>query len=95
MAQAQQEKKSQITVRKNEKQGKYSAWPIWSKEVSKFDWSYDSTETCFILEGEVTVTPTNGGDKVSFGAGDVVVFHKGLECVWNIKKAVKKHYNFE
>ncbi len=34
-----------------------SDWPIWSCEVSSFPWAYEETETCYILEGEVTVTP--------------------------------------
>ena len=29
------------------------SWGIWEKEISKFDWSYGDTETCYILEGEV------------------------------------------
>ncbi len=67
-------------------------WPIWMKEVSVFDWSYDEKEVCYFLEGEVTVT-TSQGD-VSFGQGDLVTFPEGLQCVWHIKKAVKKHYRF-
>ena len=35
-------------------------WPVWSKEVSTFEWSYDSTEICYILEGEAIVTPQEG-----------------------------------
>jgi len=70
------------------------AWPIWEKEVSKFDWSYDSIEQCYILEGKVTVT-AKGGKAVSFVKGDFVTFPKGLECVWNIKSPVRKHYNFK
>ena len=31
-------------------------WPIWTRDVSSFDWSYQDKETCFLLEGEVTVT---------------------------------------
>ena len=89
---------SQITVKKlSEEQKKdmgISSWPIWTKEVSRFDWSYDSTEECYILEGSVTVE-TKDGDKVSFGAGDFVTFPKGLSCVWDIKEAVRKHYNFK
>lgn len=27
------------------------SWPVWEKEVSKFDWYYDSQEECLILEG--------------------------------------------
>ena len=32
-------------------------WPIWACDVSSFEWTYDEKETCFLLEGEVTVTP--------------------------------------
>ena len=71
-----------------------NAWPIWEKEVSRFDWFYDSTEECYLLEGEVTVE-TGDGRKVNFGKGDFVTFPKGLSCVWDIKKPVRKHYNFK
>jgi len=70
-----------------------SGWPIWTKEVSRFPWTYDSTEECFILEGDVTVE-ARGGPKVRFGKGDFVTFPKGLSCTWDIKKPVRKHYNF-
>ena len=75
-----------------QKAGIYS-WPIWEKEASKFDWHYDDKETCYLLEGDVAVTPKNG-KAVNFGKGDLVVFPEGMDCVWDIKKAVKKHYNF-
>jgi len=70
-----------------------SSWPIWEKEVSRFDWHYDSTEECYLLEGEVVVE-TEDGERVEFGEGDFVTFPKGLSCVWDIKQPVKKHYNF-
>ena len=70
-----------------------SSCPIWEKEVSRFDWHYDGTEMCYILEGKVTVE-TKDGRKVSFGVGDFVTFPKGLDCVWDIKEPVRKHYNF-
>jgi uncharacterized cupin superfamily protein len=69
-------------------------WPTWSKEVSTFPWDYSSQEVAYVLEGEVTVTPKNGGDPVSFGAGDLVTFPAGLSCVWEVKKALRKHYQF-
>ena len=34
-----------------------TSWPIWTKEISVFPWTYDDTETCYFLEGEVIVTP--------------------------------------
>lgn len=69
-------------------------WPTWSKEVSTFPWSYNSDETAYILEGEVTVTPSNGGKAVDFGPGDLVTFPSGLSCTWDVKKALRKHYKF-
>ncbi|MFH1790874.1 MAG: cupin domain-containing protein [Candidatus Omnitrophota bacterium] len=70
-----------------------SSWPIWEKEKSKFDWHYDDKETCYILEGKVTVTGKDG-QRVNFAAGDLVVFPSGLSCVWEIHEPVRKHYNF-
>ena len=68
------------------------SWPIWTKEPSTFDWTYDEQEICYFLEGEVTVkTPT---ETVSFGKGDLVTFPQGLSCTWQVKKAVRKYYKF-
>jgi len=68
-------------------------WPIWTKEASTFPWSYDSSETCYFLEGDVTVTP-DGGEPVQVGKGDLVTFPSGMSCTWEIRGAVKKHYTF-
>jgi hypothetical protein len=70
-----------------------NTWPIWTKEVSTFDWEYDSEEECLILEGEVTVETPEGNFTVK--AGDFVTFKKGLKCVWHVKKPIRKHYNFK
>jgi uncharacterized cupin superfamily protein len=75
-----------------EKQGVFD-WPIWTKEVSTFPWSYDSSETCYLLEGEVVVTP-DGGDPVEIRKGDLVTFPAGMSCTWNVRKPVRKHYTF-
>jgi len=68
-------------------------WPIWEKEASTFPWTYDMQETCYILEGEVTVTPENG-EPITFKAGDLVTFEAGLSCTWEIHQPVRKHYQF-
>jgi uncharacterized cupin superfamily protein len=70
-----------------------TAWPIWTKEISTFPWSYDSAETCYFLEGDVIVTP-DGGEPVQVGKGDLVTFPSGMSCTWEIRGAVKKHYTF-
>jgi uncharacterized cupin superfamily protein len=69
-----------------------SSWPIWEKEVSTFDWHYDESEECLILEGEFQVKTDETVYNVK--AGDFVTFSKGLQCVWDIKKPVRKHYKF-
>jgi uncharacterized cupin superfamily protein len=69
-------------------------WPIWTKEVSTFPWSYDSSETCYFLEGDVVVTP-DGGDPVTVGRGDLVTFPQGMSCTWEIRQSVRKHYTFD
>jgi uncharacterized cupin superfamily protein len=69
-------------------------WPVWEKGVSRFDWSYDAQETCYLLEGEVTVTP-EGGMAVRFGKGDLVTFPPGMRCVWDISAPVAKHYRID
>ena len=69
-------------------------WPIWEKEVSAFPWTYDTSETCYLLQGRVTVTPDNT-DPVTIQAGDLVTFPAGMSCSWEIHEAVRKHYRFE
>ena len=86
---------SAITVEKYDPQALdaegITSWPVWEKENSRFDWSYDSRETCYILEGQAKVQ-TEDGDTVEFGAGDKVVFPEGLNCIWEITSPIKKYY---
>lgn len=87
-----------IVVRKLSDEEKQSLnifnWPIWTKEISIFDWEYDSQEECYILEGEVEIL-TSEDEKITFGAGDFVTFPKGLSCTWIVKQPVRKHYRFQ
>ena len=74
---------------------KFQEWPIWTGQISTFDWDYTQTETCLILKGEVKVTDRPAGeDSITFGPGDLVIFPDGLECIWTITQPVRKHYNF-
>ena len=68
-------------------------WPIWTKEASEFPWTYDEPETCYFLEGEVTVT-CGDGETARVGQRDLVTFPAGMSCKWKISKDVKKHYRF-
>ncbi len=67
-------------------------WPIWTKEVSRFDWEYQGDEECYIIEGEVHLETEDGNYIIK--PGDFVTFKGGLRCVWDIKLPVKKYYNF-
>jgi uncharacterized protein len=67
-------------------------WPIWEKAPSEFPYEYDEKETCLILEGEAEVKSET--ESVTFKAGDLVIFPKGLVCDWHIKKKIRKHYLF-
>ncbi len=67
-------------------------WPIWEKEISRFEWSYDGDEECLIIEGEVIIETDKGS--FSIKQDDFVTFKRGLNCVWDIKKPIRKFYNF-
>ena len=68
-------------------------WPIWEKEVSRFDWEYHGDEHCLILEGEVVVETDEGTYHIR--EGDYVTFMDGLKCIWDIRKDIRKHYRFD
>ncbi|MBM5571023.1 MULTISPECIES: cupin domain-containing protein [Deefgea] len=72
---------------------KITYWPIWEKNTSTFAWTYDSSETCFLIAGEVTVTP-DGGEPVTITAGDLAIFPAGMSCTWHITQNLRKHYHF-
>ncbi len=69
-------------------------WGTWGCGISKFPWTYDSSESCYLLAGQVTVTPTDGRKAATFGKGDFVTFPAGMSCTWDVSEAVHKHYVF-
>ena len=86
---------SKMTVRKASETEiqKAKHWGTWSKEVSVFNWEYDETETCYIIEGKAEVSDADG-NKIEFQAGDLVKFEKGLHCTWKITSPILKRYLF-
>lgn len=68
------------------------SWDRWECGRSTFPWYYDTEETCYILEGRVTVETAEG--KVEIGPGDLVTFPAGLQCTWHVHEPVKKVYRF-
>lgn len=82
-----------IVVDKSKNIDDYSSWPVWSCEVSAFDWEYGEEEHCLVIEGEVTV---NGPENtVQIVPGDYVIFPKGLKCSWDVHKPIRKYYTFK
>lgn len=69
-------------------------WPIWEKEVSRFPIDFDETESAYVLEGEIIVTP-KGSEPVRIVAGDLVSFHAGLDSDWEVVKPLRKHYSYD
>lgn len=82
-----------IKVIKNKNICDFKSWPIWTCEESKFDWQYEQEEHCYIINGNVTISTSDG--KVNIGEGDYVIFPEGLKCIWEVHKAIKKHYFFK
>ena len=69
-------------------------WGTWGCDVGSFPWSYGDNESCYLLAGKVTVTPTDGRPAVTFGKGDFVTFPAGMSCQWDVKEPVQKHFTF-
>jgi uncharacterized cupin superfamily protein len=68
-------------------------WPIWTKEISRFDWYYDTREMCLILEGKIIVHTDSG--IIEINKDDFVTFPQGLACFWEVIEPVRKHYHFD
>jgi uncharacterized protein len=67
-------------------------WSVWTKEISTFNWFYDTQEMCLILEGEAIIK--SDFEEINIKKGDFVVFPLGLKCIWKITSPIKKYYNF-
>ncbi len=68
-------------------------WPVWGTGVSRFPWTYDVAETCYVLAGEVVVTP-DGSSPVVIQAGNLATFPAGMSCTWDVRVPIQKHYRF-
>ncbi|KAF0892969.1 hypothetical protein E2562_021275 [Oryza meyeriana var. granulata] len=89
-----------ITVEKNPPEARLlqlgiKSWPKWGCPPGKFPLKFDARLTCFLLKGRVKASVKGSGKCVEFGAGDLVVFPKGLSCTWDVAVGIDKHYNFD
>ncbi|RRT53210.1 hypothetical protein B296_00008333 [Ensete ventricosum] len=69
--------------------------PEWACPPGRFPLKFDAQETCYLLKGKVKAYAKGSSEFVEFGAGDLVIFPKGLSCTWDVAAAVDKHYKFD
>ncbi|MFZ5969133.1 MAG: cupin domain-containing protein [Bacillota bacterium] len=67
-------------------------WNKWNCEPSRFAWEYEDQETAYIYEGDVIVT--SGDESVHITENMLVSFPKGMKCIWDVRKTIKKVYTF-
>ena len=65
-------------------------WPVSRRGVSRFSWRYDSTEVCYLVDGHARIETEDGSIEVE--SGDLVTLPAGLECTWDIREPLAKHY---
>ncbi|KAL6183476.1 hypothetical protein ACLB2K_044887 [Fragaria x ananassa] len=89
-----------VKVEKNPTQSQLTelgvtTWPKWECGPSKFPWSFTVTETMYLLKGKVNVEVDGHEGSFEIGAGDLVVFPKGMKVTWDVIEGVNKHYSLE
>jgi len=63
---------------------------IWEANISKFNYTYEEDEACYILKGKAIVKKKN--KKIELNPGDLVFFKKGESVVWQILSKLRKIY---
>lgn len=66
-------------------------WPIYASGPDDFEHRFPHDETCYVVEGEVTVTP-KGGQAFVFRKGDFATFPRGTVVRWDMRVRFRKHY---
>ncbi|KAJ4800551.1 RmlC-like cupins superfamily protein [Rhynchospora pubera] len=89
-----------ITVERNPSQARLQqlgikSWPKWGCPPGKFPVKFDAQQTCYFLRGKIKAYIKGSNECVEIGAGDLVVFPKGISCTWDVSVAVDKHYKFD
>ncbi|XP_061342681.1 uncharacterized protein LOC133288874 [Gastrolobium bilobum] len=89
-----------VKIEKNPPQSKLTelgvtTWSKWEGGPTKIPWSFAAEETMYLLEGKVKVTVEGSDGSFEIGAGDLVIFPKGMNITWEVIEAVKKHYSLK
>jgi uncharacterized cupin superfamily protein len=64
--------------------------PVWECKPSTFNWFFDNNEIFLVIEGDATIE--YDGRSIPFAKGDLVICPKGLTCIWNVKRTIKRRY---
>lgn len=64
---------------------------IWQSTPGKWRAVYDEWEYCRILSGVLIVTP-DGGDPLTYRAGDSFIVRPGFTGTWEVVETVRKDY---
>ena len=65
---------------------------VWSCEVGSFTWEYTWDETICFLEGEATITDSQGNSE-TYGTGDLFFVPIGTKTTWDVTKPVRKVFH--
>lgn len=65
-------------------------WPVSRRGVSRYAWHYDATEVCYLTAGRARIETEDG--TIEIEDGDLVTLPSGLDCTWDIREPVAKHY---
>ena len=60
-----------ITIIKNKDISDYKNWGIWECVPSRFDWTYNDEEHCFIIKGKIVISYEN--QKVNISPGRYLI----------------------
>ena len=62
---------------------------LWDCTAGRFRWHFNADEVVHILDGEVSVTDEDGGERI-LRPGDTALFPKGSTNVWHVPRYVRK-----
>jgi len=68
-------------------------WPVSRRGIARYSWHYDSTEVCYLVGGRARIETEDGNVEVE--GGDLVTLPAGLDCTWDIREPLAKHYRVE
>jgi hypothetical protein len=62
---------------------------VWNCTSGRFTWRYDTDETAYFLDGDVTIRAPGQPD-MRLGAGDSIHFCRGSVATWTVHSHIRK-----